>query len=86
MFIHKSLKRNIHTNIKFTKLIKISKRKLRSHRASLLVLPKTRTNYGKTMITFEGSQFYNKIPSNVKNVNSLNLFKLHLAKYIKSTF
>ena len=34
------------------------------------VLQRTRANYGKKIITVVGAQFYNKVPSHIKNVNS----------------
>lgn len=80
IFIRKTINKSIHTNVTFTKIKQVSKRSTR--RASFIVLPKVRTNYGKKMVTFGGAQLYNKIPSNIKNVNSLNTFKSRLAQYI----
>ena len=59
----------------------ISKRSLR--RPSLLVLPRTRTNYAKKSITFEGAQLYNKLPSQIKKNCS---FKSQLSQHIIVNF
>lgn len=80
IFIRKTLNRNIHTSIAFQKQKHVTIRSTR--RASFLVLPKPRTTYGKTMITYEGAQFYNRLPLCIKNAESLNVFKKELSKYI----
>lgn len=80
ILIRKIINKNIHTNITLTKQKSVTARSTR--RASFLVLPKPRTNYGKTMITFEGAQLYNRLPAHVKNENSFNIFKKKLAEYI----
>ncbi|KAJ8730285.1 hypothetical protein PYW07_017323 [Mythimna separata] len=83
ILIRKIIDGAIHTNLTFTKKCHITKRSLR--RPSLLVLPKTRTNYARKNITYEGVQLYNKLPSHIKNVSSFNGFKSQLSKYILET-
>lgn len=80
IIIRKIIKKNIQTNLTFTEKSQTTKRSLRQ--PSLLVLPKVRTNCGKKNITFEGAQLYNRLPSNVRDVNSFSSFKLQLSKYI----
>ena len=80
IFINKVLNKKIHTNIILNQYRQVSQRS--SRRASLIVLPKTRTNYGKKMVTFEGVQLYNKLPSSIRNVHSLNAFKIQLGQYL----
>lgn len=80
IFVRKALSKTIHTNITLKKYKHVTKRSTR--RASLIVLPKARTNYGKKTITFEGVQLFNKVPSHIKNVSSHNAFKYQLAQYL----
>lgn len=54
IFIRKIIKKSVHSNLALIKYKQITQRSTR--RASLLVLPNTRTNYSKKMITFEGAQ------------------------------
>lgn len=84
ILIRKIINKNINISLSFTKHSQIIKRSTR--RASLLVLPKVRTNYGKRNITFEGAQLYNKLPPYIKNVNSFNVFKYKLLRYIQEKF
>lgn len=85
ILVRKILKNQIHTNLAFAKQREITKRNTR--RASFLVLPKPRTkNYGKKIFTYEGAQYYNKIPSNIKNVNSFNAFKTKLSAYVADNY
>lgn len=80
ILVRKILTNKIHTNLTYTKVKEIRKRS--SRRASYIVLPKTRTNYGKKTILCEGAQLYNKLPSQIKSVSSFNAFKFKLAQHI----
>lgn len=80
ILVRKILKKSIHTNLTFTKTNEVSKQTTR--RASFLVLPKCRTNYGKKTVVYEGAQLYNKLPTDIKNVNTFSAFKTKLAQHI----
>ena len=84
ILIRKILDKKIKTNLSFTKISEVSKSSRR--RPSLLVLPRTRTNYSKRNITYEGANIYNNLPSNIKNLSSFNIFKSQLSKYITENF
>lgn len=86
IFIHKVLNKTIKTNISFIRKKQVTQRSTR--RASFLILPKIRTKLGKTNVTYEGAQLYNKIPSCIRNLRSFNAFKTQLAQYLikNSTF
>lgn len=61
ILIKKILCSQLHTNLSF---IKVKQTTLRcTRRASFLVLPKVRTNYGRKTINFEGAQLFNKLPT-----------------------
>lgn len=81
LLIRKILNKTIHTSITLTQTHQVTTRATR-RRASYLVLPKTRTNYGKRMLTFEGAQLFNKLPTELKNVDSMSAFKAKLAEYV----
>lgn len=80
IFIRKTLHNSIHTNLQFPKRQKVGRPCTR--RASFIVLPKTRTNYGQKTITYEGARLFNKIPSNIKKIDSFNKFRNELMQYI----
>lgn len=80
ILIHKILSSSLHTNLSFIRHNQTTKRVTR--RASFLVLPKIRTNYGRKMITYEGAQLYNKLPCNIKNITSFDIFKTKLGKHV----
>lgn len=84
LLIRKIIDKNIHSSITFTKAKHLSQR--RTRRASFLVLPKTRTSYGRKTLTYEGAQLYNNIPAHIKNVHSFNTFKIKLAEYVLKTY
>jgi hypothetical protein len=78
-----TMNNKIRTDIKFTKRNKVGRPCTR--RASYIIMPKTRTNYGQTTITFEGARLFNKIPSAVKHIDSFDIFKRQLAKFVNIT-
>lgn len=80
IFIRKTIKNKIHTEIKFIKRKKVGRPCTR--RASFIVLPNARTRYGQTSVTYEGASLFNKIPSQIKNIDSYYVFKKKLAKHI----
>lgn len=80
LLVRKICHKTIHTNLTFTKTNQITKRNTR--RASFLVLPKTRTNFGKKMVTYEGAQLFNKLPATLKQATSYNLFKFKLGQHV----
>lgn len=84
ILIRKILNNSFHTNLTFTKVKQTTSRSTR--RASFIVTPKIRTNYGKKTISYEGARLYNKLPSSLKNITSHNQFKKQLAQYITDHF
>lgn len=82
ILLRKIIKRSLHTSLSFITLKQLTARPLRTRRASLLVLPRTRTNTGKKMFTYEGAQLYNNLPSTLKHVNSFHVFKTKLSEHI----
>lgn len=80
IFIYKTINKKIRTEIQFNKRPKVGRPCTR--RASYIVLPKTRTKYGRTSVTYEGARLFNKLPSVIKNIDSLNGFKKRLTNYI----
>lgn len=80
LLIRKILTKNINTQLVFTKKVQVQKMVLRN--ANNLVCRAPRTNYGKKNILFEGVQLYNKLPSDIKNTQSLQTFKKLLKYYI----
>lgn len=84
LLIRKILTRDIHSKIIFTKKKNIQNRLTRQ--ANNINLSKARTNYGKRNIMFEGVQFYNKLPKDLKSVNSLFTFKKLLKNHILKDF
>lgn len=84
ILVRKILHKSIHTNLAFTKIKQLPTRTRSTRRASFLVLPKIRTNYGRTTIVYDGAQLYNKLPPEIKSVGSFNVFKTKLADYILS--
>lgn len=80
LLIRKILTKNIHTQISFTKKSQIQKIQLRN--TNDLVLRTPRTNYGKKNILFEGAKIYNKLPKDIKNIQSINTYKKLLKHYV----
>lgn len=80
LLTRKVLHNTIHTSITLTQSQQVTQRSRR--RASYLVLPKTRTNYGKRMFHYKGAQMFNKLPSSIKGIDSLDVFKKKLAQYV----
>lgn len=80
IFIRKTINKNVHTELQFKSSKKLGRPCTR--RASLIVLPKTRTKFGQTAITYDGARLYNKIPSDIKNIDSFDVFKKRLYHYI----
>ena len=84
ILIKKIINRNIHTNLSFIKNSQIYNRSTR--RGSLLVIPKVRTKFAQKNITFDGALLYNKLPYDIRNVSSHNVFKSKLCKYILTNY
>ena len=42
--------------------------------------------YGEKTISFQGRNFWNNLPSNIKKINSINLFKKELKQYMLSNY
>lgn len=84
ILIKKIINKDIHSQILFTKKIHVVKRNTRQ--ASNIYLRTPRTNYGKKNIMFEGAKLYNKLPKDLKEINSINLFKKVLKKHILKDF
>lgn len=80
LLIRKLLHKTIHTSITLKQPQQVTRTR---RRASYLVLPKIRTNYGKRMISFEGVQMFNKLPTSLKTIDSFNVFKRRLAQHIR---
>lgn len=81
ILIRRILNKNIHTNITFIKKNQLHS-KYNRRRGDHLVLPTIRTKYGKRTITFEGAQFYNRLPKDIKGAGTFGVFKYRLQKYI----
>lgn len=84
MLVRKILNRDIHTQITFTKKNHVNKRLLRC--ANYIYLKKSRTNYGKRTIKYDSAQLYNKLPTDIKDIQSLLLFKKTLKHHILTKF
>lgn len=84
ILIRKIVNNTIHTSIALTQVKHTTTRS--SRRASFLVLPKVRTQSGKNMLTYEGVQLYNRLPTDIKKSESLETFKKKLAHYVKEHF
>lgn len=80
ILVRKILSKDLHTQITLTKNLQVRKRFLR--RAQDLHIPSTRTNYGKKTIIHEGAKLYNSLPKDIKNTQSLLLFKKLLKCHI----
>lgn len=80
ILVRKILTSSLHTNLTLTKVKQVNKRSTR--RASFIVTPKIRTNYGRKMFTYEGAQLYNLLPPDIKSETSFRLFKSKLAEYV----
>lgn len=80
LLVRKILTKNIHTQINFTKKKQVQKMQLRN--ANNIVLRTPRTNYGKNTILFQGAQLYNKLPNDIKNSQSIVMFKRLLKHHL----
>lgn len=84
MLVHKILNKDIHSKISFTKKGQILKRKTRQ--SNNIYLRPPRTSYGKKNILYEGAQMYNKLPSDIRQIQSYALFKKTLKFHILKDF
>lgn len=80
ILIRKILNKSIHTEITFTKVHQVHNRS--SRRKDHIILPKVRTTQGTRTIGFAGVQLYNKLPKEVKNATSFNIYKKKLRNHI----
>ena len=76
----KILQNNLQSELSFLTNEQKGNRPLRS--ANNLYLPKTRTNYGKKSIIYEGAQIYNKLPQDIKTSKTFYNFKAKLKEYL----
>ena len=47
-----------------------------------MVKPKMRTEYGKTSISFQGSDIWNSMPLEIRRLDRLHLIKMNVKKYL----
>lgn len=78
ILIRKIINKEIHSEITFTEKNKYLTKTLRN--ADNIFLPLPRTRYGSENLMYEGAKMYNKLPKNLKETASNNVFKkaLHL--------
>ncbi|KAL0883482.1 hypothetical protein ABMA27_016850 [Loxostege sticticalis] len=55
------------------------------HYYTCILLIKPRTGYGRKTILFEGAQLYNKLPNNIKECDSIQMYKNTLKKHVKNS-
>ena len=48
----------------------------------LYILPKTNKDIFKQSLSFAGASFWNKLPTDIKNIQSLSSFKVKLSKFL----
>lgn len=84
ILVHKLLNKNIHSRITFTKKGQTQKRitKRKNH----ICLRKPRTNYGRKNILYEGAELYNKLPNDIKEIQSFTLYKKTIKHHILKDF
>lgn len=75
------MQKSIHTQITFTKKAQVQRRILRNANDICLTHPRTKC-YGSRNITYEGAQIYNQLPNNIKDIQSMALFKKTLKFHI----
>lgn len=80
ILIYKITHNMIHSQLTFT--TKGTSSRYSCRRANHLVLPNVRTNYGKYSITFAGAQLFNKLPTEIKDANTLGIFKRKLFDHL----
>lgn len=80
ILVRKILTKDIHSQIIFTKRIQTCN--ILTRRANDICTIKPRTNYGKKNIMYEGIIFYNKLPKDIKEIKSFNIYKKTLKNYI----
>lgn len=80
ILIRKILTKDIHSQIIFTK--RAQTYKILTRQANNICLSQPRTKYGKRNIMYEGANLYNKLPKDIKEIKSSNIYKKTLKKYI----
>lgn len=79
ILVKKFLDNTTQTNIKLTQ--KIYTYNLRNRNEVVLRFPRT-VKYGKKNFLYEGVQLYNKLPNEIKECKSINIYKRKLKDYI----
>lgn len=84
ILVHKLIHKNIHSKITFTKKGQTQKRITR--RMNNICLRPPRTNYGRKNILYEGAELYNKLPNDIKEIQSFTLYKKTIKHHILKDF
>lgn len=79
ILVKKIITKTIHTNINITQ--RAYTHSLRNTNKLWVPIPRTK-NYGRKNFTYEGVNFYNKLPEDIKNSESINIFKNKLKALI----
>lgn len=80
MLIRKIITNKTHSQLHFHK----KTHTYHTRKRNKLELPKTRTNYGKKNILFEGVQIYNKLSDLIINSKSFPIFKKRVIEYVQN--